>query len=182
VTAASAISALQEAAQTRLRQKTRNSDAFMQDFGKMYMSRVFQFYDAPRIFRVTGDNNVERYFKFHIDNEQSVDPVTGEETSQRIAKVRSYEQSPVDGQYYVGEENQYPVQAEFDIKVSTGSSLPFEKDRIEQQSYALFDRQIIDAEEVLKNLKYPNAQEVMKRVSDRAALQMQAAQAQPPTT
>lgn len=176
VTAASAIQALQEAAQTRLRQKTRNIDAFMQDFGQMYLSRVMQYYTAPRVFRLTNDQNVTRYFKFHVDTEPVIDEMTGQVIGEkRVAKVRNYEQSPVDGQYYLGEEQQYNADASFDVKISTGSSLPFEKDRIEQQSYALFDRQIIDAEEVLKNIKYPNYEEVLKRQSDRAALMAQQA-------
>jgi hypothetical protein len=39
----------------------------------------------------------------------------------------------------------------------------------------LFDRQIIDAEEVLKNIKYPNAEAVLKRMAEKQA---QAAQAE----
>ena len=171
VTAASAITALQESSQTRLRQKTRHIDAFMQDFGQMYISRVFQYYDSPRVFRVTNNQNVQKYFKFHVEKRQVVDEqgqATGEET--KFAKVRDYNQGE-DGQHYLGEEREYQIRGKFDVMVSSGSSLPFEKDRIEQQSYALFDRQIIDAEEVLKNIKYPNAEAVMQRMMDK---QMQA--------
>lgn len=173
VTAASAIQALQEAAQTRLRQKTRNTDAFLQQFGKMYISRVFQYYDAPRIFRVTGDDNSTRYFKFHVEKQPVMDEMgqpTGETNT--IAKIRPYAQG-ADGQMYPDQEQSFQVQGEFDIKVGTGSSLPFEKDRIEQQSYNLFDRQIIDAEEVLRNLKYPNAEAVLKRQAEKAAMAAQ---------
>jgi hypothetical protein len=94
---------------------------------------------------------------------------------QRIAKVRPFVQSPVDGQYYEGEMREYQMKGEFDVRVSGGSNLPFEKNRLEQQSLALFDRQIIDAEEVLKNIKYPNAEAVLKRMAEKQA---QAAQAQ----
>lgn len=174
VTAASAIEALQESSMTRLRQKTRNIDTFMQNFGQMYLSRVFQYYDAPRVFRVTNDQNVSRYFKFHVEKTQ--DPESGEEV--KIAKVRDYNQGQ-DGKYYLGEEKQYQIMGKFDVRVSSGSSLPFEKARIEQQTYALFDRQIIDAEEVLKNIKYPNAEAVLKRLADKQA-QAQAMEAQAP--
>lgn len=181
VTAASAIMALQEASQTRLRQKTRNIDAFMQEFGQMYLSRVMQYYSAPRVFRLTGKDQVTKYFKFHVDTEQVTDPLTGEVAGERrIARVRRYEQSPVDGQFYLGPEQTYNAEVEFDVKINTGSSLPFEKDRVENQSYQLFDRGIIDAEEVLKNINYPNSESVMKRMSDRAALQMQAGAAPAP--
>lgn len=168
VTAASAIEALQSAANTRLRQKSRNLDAFMQNFGQMYLSRVFQYYSAPRVFRITNNQNVTQYFKFHVDQN---------ETGDKIARVQKYSQGD-DGKYYLNPENQYNLQGRFDVKISTGSSLPFEKSRVEQQAFNLFDRKIIDEEEVLKTLRYPNAEQVMKRMTDRAA-QIAAMQAPP---
>ena len=159
VTAASAIEALQTAANTRLRQKSRNLDAFMQNFGQMYLSRVFQYYSAPRVFRITNNQNVTQYFKFHVDKDEKGD---------KVAKVSKYQQGD-DGQYYLDPENHYSLQGRFDVKISTGSSLPFEKSRVEQQTFNLYDRKIIDSTEVLKNLKYPNAEQVTKRMADQAA-------------
>ncbi len=178
VTAASAITALQDAQQTRERQRARNLDAFLQDFGKMYASRVFQFYDAPRMFRVTGNEGVSRYFKFHIEKVPTVDEAgqpTGD--TKNVAKIRSFNQG-ADGQHYEGEEKALEIRGEFDVRVTSGSGLPFEKNRIEQQSLNLFDRQIIDAEEVLKNIKYPGAEGVMKRMAEKAAAAAQAEQEQ----
>lgn len=186
VTAASAIEALQQAGQTRLRQKTRNIDAFMQDFGKMYASRVFQYYDAPRVFRVTADNNTSKYFKFHIEKrpvtqpQEVMDPATGQMMIQdvptgeikKIAKVRHFQMGD-DGNHYLGQEQEFEAQGEFDVRVSTGSALPFEKNRIEQQTYALYDRNIIDDEEVLKNIKYPNAEAVLQRMAEKKAMAAQ---------
>ncbi len=176
VTAASAIEALQETAQTRLRQKTRNIDAFMQNFGQMYLSRVFQYYTAPRIFRVTDNENATRYFKFHVDTKDELDPVTQQPTGKqvRVAKVRDYIQSN-DGQHRLGNEKEFEIRQKFDVKISTGSALSFEKTRTESRAFNLFDRKIIDAEEVLKTIRYPNAEAVMKRMAEKA---MQAEQAQ----
>ena len=175
VTAASAIEALQNAQQTRLRQKSRYIDAFMQDFGQMYLSKVFDKYDVPRIFRITNNENTTKYFKFHVEKQK--DPVTGQE--KKIAKVREYNQG-ADGAYYEGEEKELSVQKMFDVKISMGSALPFEKNRLEDQSFKLFEAGIIDAEEVLKNMRYPNAEAVMQRMQRKAEaaamaeLQMQA--------
>ena len=179
VTAAAAIEALQESSQTRLRQKTRNIDAFLQDFGKMYASRVFQHYDAPRVFRVTGQNNATRYFKFHVDKEPVLDPLTNQPTGEvnRVAKIRTFE-TGVDGKPYESEERAYQIRGEFDVRITSGSGLPFEKNRIESQSMNLFDRGIIDGEEVLRNIKYSNAEAVMKRMAEKAAMQAQAEQDQ----
>ena len=176
VTAAAAIEALQESSQTRLRQKTRNIDAFLQEMGKMYVSRVFQFYDAPRVFRVTGQDNVTRYFKFHVDKVPVTDPITGEPTGemQSVAKIRTFNLG-ADGAYHESEEKAFQMRGEFDVRVTSGSGLPFEKNRIESQSYNLFDRGIIDAEEVLRNIKYTNAEAVLKRMAEKAAMEAQAA-------
>jgi hypothetical protein len=174
VTAAAAITALQEAQQTRIRQKSRNLDAFLVDMGKMYASRVFQFYDAPRIFRVTGDDQSMKYFKFHVDKVPVTDEMgqpTGE--IQNIAKIRTVNFDE-NGTPFESEEKQFEVKGEFDVRVISGSGLPFEKSRIEQQSFNLFDRGIIDGEEVLKNLKYPNAEAVMNRMAEKAQAQAQA--------
>lgn len=182
VTAASAIEALQEAQQTRQRQKARNIDAFMQEFGQMYLGYVFENYTIPRIYRVTDNQNVTKYFKFHVDN--IVDPVTNE--TKRIFRVNDYVPrvdpmtgAPMGG-YAEAQERQYEAQGRFDVKIGTGSALPFEKTRIEQQSYNLFDRGIIDAEEVLNNIKYPNAAAVLARMQQKAMMQAQA-QAMPTT-
>lgn len=177
VTAASAIEALQNAQQTRLRQKSRNIDAFMQDFGQMYLSRVFEHYDAPRVFRITNDENATKYFKFHV--EKSVDPVTNQERT--VAKVRPFQQG-VDGNHYEGEEKEYEIRRKFDVKVSMGSALPFEKTRLEDQTFKLFELGIVDAQEVLKNIRYPNAEAVLQRVqmaAEQAALAQQQAQVVP---
>jgi hypothetical protein len=173
VTAASAITALQEAQQTRTRQKMRNMDAFLQDMGKMYASRVFQFYDAPRIFRVTGQDQSTRYFKFHVDKQEVMDE-NGQPTGeiQKVGKIRTIEM--VEGKPYEKEEKALQIQGEFDVRVTSGSGLPFEKNRIESQSLALFDRGVIDGEEVLKNIKYPNAEAVMKRMAEKAMADQQA--------
>lgn len=198
VSAASAIEALQDAQQTRLRQKGRYIDAFMQDFGQMYLDIVFQFYTVPRMYRITNDQNVTRYFKFHVNDkpvmeeqpvmdqmgQPQVDPMTGAPITQpvqtgvqKVALMREFHQGD-DGQYYEGDQIEYNLSKKFDIKIATGSALPFEKSRIEQQSLNLFDRQIIDADEVLKNIRYPNYEAVLKRMADKAA--QAAAMAPPP--
>jgi hypothetical protein len=180
VSAASAITALQDAAQTRLRQKGRFIDAFMQEFGQHYLDIVFEFYTAPRVFRITNDKNSTTYFKFHV--EQSQDQMTGEPV--KIARFRPFNQG-VDGKYYEGEEQAMYYTKKFDVKIGTGSVLPFEKSKIEAQSLNLFDRQIIDAEEVLKNIRYPNYESIIKRMADKAMMaqqaQMGAGQAPMPT-
>lgn len=188
VTAAAAIEALQEASNQRLRQKTRNLDIFLSQFGRMYVSRVFEKYTAPRVFRVTGQDQSTKYFKFHVEdrpvvdqmtNEPKIDPLTNQPMTEKVAKVQNYINGQ-DGKSYLGPEKEYSLRNDFDVQTSSGSSLPFEKNRIESQSYNLFDRGLIDEEEVLRNIKYQNADAVLKRMSEKKAQAALAQQNAPP--
>lgn len=153
VTAASAIKDLQSAQQTRLRQKSRQIDAFLQDFGKLYLSRVFQFYSVPRLVRVSGDQQAEKYFYFHVEKLEGQDEM-GNPVTKRMAHITSHN----------GSSKQVEIQGDFDVRVSTGSSLPFAKDAKGDMAMDLFKLQVIDDEELLKNLDYPNYEQVLQRV------------------
>jgi hypothetical protein len=155
ITAASAIENLQQAQQTRLRLKSKHVDAFLQDFGKLYLSRVFQYYNVPRIVRVSGDNNADSFFHFHV--ERIADPNGGPD--KKVAHV-------IDAQ---GNAKQHEITGDFDVKVSTGSSLPFAMaDKIDK-AMKLFQLGVIDAEELLKDMDYPNYEAVLQRVQQQKA-------------
>lgn len=165
VTAARAISELMQAGQTRLRQKSRNLDAYLQELGQHYLKMIFQFYTIPRIVRITDQNNPEiyKYFKFQIAQEEGSD--------KKQVRIREYQQNE-QGQLLPGEEQEHTINGSFDIKVVTGSSLPFSKVEKENKLFALYDRKIIDAEEVLKGLEYPNYESILQRQQQLAAQQM----------
>lgn len=179
VTAASAISALQDAAQTRIRLKARNIDAFLQDVGQMWISRTLQFRDVPTIIRITGDQNATQYFQFHVEHVKDAagspmfDP-KGAPVRQAI--VRQH----VNGAF--GDARQIPIKGELDVSVSTGSTLPFIKAQKAQDANDLFDRGAIDQEELLKAREWPNWQGVMARMQQAAQVKAEqeaaAAQAQ----
>ena len=68
-----------------------------------------------------------------------------------------------------GEMKNYLINGQFDIRVNTGSSLPFTVAEKESKVFALFDRGIIDAEEVLDALEYPDREAILQRVAERQA-------------
>ncbi len=160
VTAAAAIAGLQDAAQTRIRQKSRNLDCYLQNLGQQYISRVFQFYTSPQVFRLTGKDGANKYFKFNVKDDGQ---------GNKSAVVERYS----DDGLSMGI-NEYQVRGKFDVRVTTGSSLPFSKAEKEDRLTKLFQLGIIDEEEVLKGLDYPNYQAVLDRVKQK---QMEAAQA-----
>lgn len=164
VTAASAIDSLQQAQQTRLRLKSRNIDVLLQQFGKQYMNMVFDKYNLPRIIRVSGDNGANQFFQFHVEGLDQPDGST-----KRMAHVTTYDQG-------VASSRVIEITSDFDIRVGTGSSLPFSKKEKTEMSFNLFKLGVIDDEELLKNLEYPNYEAVLQRVHELKA-QAQAAQA-----
>jgi len=160
VTAASAIADLQNAAQTRMRQKARNLDAYLQNLGEQYLSRVMQFYTAPRMFHVTGNDGVRRYFRAHLaDGENGP-----------TAQVQRFDE---DGRPQAPET--YELRGKLDVRVTTGTALPFSKAQKKDELLALLDRGVIDREEYFKQTEYPNWEAVEQRMQEREAAAAQAA-------
>lgn len=181
VTAASAISALQEAAKTRVRQKARNLDGTLQEVGQMYAARVFQFYDAPRVFRITNSEGANKYFKFHVDSQHPVmdqggNPVhdeTGQPMTQKVAVVQNYNHPDpsmgTQGGYAMPKKIPVTDATRFDVKVSTGSSLPAAKADRTNLAFKTFEAGAIDEPALLEAIDYPNWQAVWDRVEQRRA-------------
>lgn len=160
VTAASAITTLQEAALTRVRQKSRNLDTYLQSFGQQYCSRVLQFYTAPQVFRLTNKQGASKYFKAAF--------------REGGADVQEW-----NGEGW-GEVKSLDLRGKLDVRVTTGSTLPFARAEKEQKLFNLFDRGIVDSEEVLKGVDYPNYEAVLQRVQERQAAAAAASGQQPP--
>jgi hypothetical protein len=150
-------------------------DAYLQDLGKLYLNRVFQFYTTPRVVRLTNDQESEKYFRFHV--EQRPDE-NGDE--KLIARVKGFNKM-TDGSFKEDlQEKEMEVMGNFDVRVTTGSSLPFAKEAKTNLALTLFDRQAIDRRELLKSVDYPNWEAVIDRVEEQEAAAAQAEQSQPP--
>jgi len=188
VTAASAITAIQEAAQTRLRLKARHLDAFLQDLGQMYVERVMQFYSAPKIVRVIGNDSGFKYFKFHVEDvlDAEGNPVMNEYGKpKKQAVVRNFTQNLETGKIAEDlEATSFEIHGQLDVRVSTGSSLPFSKNEAGTKAMKLYTIApppgggVIDAEELLTALDYPNKEAVLQRMKEKQDAMAQAAQAQ----
>lgn len=180
ITAASAIDSLQEAAQTRLRQKSRNMDYYLQDLGRQWLSRTAQFTSAPQIYRLTGKEGAEKYFQMQISEPNP-------ETGKRKVVVQPYgvdsQTGKSTGLVDPTQQRTFETGFKFDVRVVTGSSLPFAKAEREARQFKLFEMGVIDAQELLESLDYPNWQKVQMRMQEAAAAQQQAemaAKGQPP--
>jgi hypothetical protein len=155
VTAASAIEQLISVSRIRIKQKQRNLDGYLKTCGLHYKNRVFQFYSAPRVFRITNSQGAEQYFKFSIEKR---------EDGKYDAIVADYDDTSRGLQQM--DPRRIEINGDFDIRVQTGSDMPFEVADTERKTLALYDRQIIDAEEVLNRLENPNRRRSLGRLAE----------------
>jgi len=169
VTAARAIEALQETGKTRIRQKVRNMDNFIREFGRQYVQYALKNYTVPRIRRVTGKNNSERYFKFHTE------PIEYDGDKKTVIIFEELQRDAVSGQLVTIKKQDRVLTGDFDVRVNTVSGLPFAKAESEQKLFSLYDRQVIDAEELLRGIDYPNVDAVLQRLEQRQIRESQAA-------
>jgi len=172
-----AIDSLREAAQTRIRLKSRNVQAWLTQVGQQMASRLLQFYTIPRVIRITDNQGASKYFEIAIDSdfdesgeeqykvatfrqmEQQVDPETGEQVMV---------QSPV---------QQYEIKGNLDIRITTGSALPFAKAQKKLEAKELYQLGIYDEEDLLEDLEHPRATVVLEKLAQRKAQAAQAEQA-----
>jgi hypothetical protein len=170
VSSARAIIALQEAAQTRIRGKTRSLDVMIRDIGRHYAARAMQFYTVPRVFRLTNRDGTEKYFKFHVEHVQQPDG-----TKSIVGKYRDIDVKQDTGERLEGQSREYILRGQLDVSVDSGTSLPMVKYERKQEALELYDRQIIDEEEVLRSIDYPNKEKVLERLKARKEAEAQAA-------
>lgn len=170
-----AIAQLQESAMTKIRGKSRNLEVYLKEIGSLMVDRILQFYTIPRVVRITNNENADQYFKFGITEVQD----ESGETS-KIATVQEYMQDPVDGQWALSPPKQYPIKSKLDIRFNVGSSLPFAKVENRALAEKLYDKGIIDEEEFLTQLEYPNKEKIIERFKQKMEMQAQMQQQMPP--
>ena len=167
-----AIDQLQEADQTRIRLKARNVDAWLNDVGQQFASRILQFYSVPRIVRITEDENTERYFKIAID-----EITNSEGDPQRFATIQPIDQvQQEDGttQMVEGAPVQHEIKGNLDIRITVGTTLPFRKAQKKQQAKELFQLGIYDAEDLLEDLEHPRKESILNKYNQRQEAAAQA--------
>jgi hypothetical protein len=157
VTAASAIQILTENSQTRIRSKLRNTEYAIQKLGEWYVSLIAQFYET-RIVRITGGEG----FKF-VNFDASV---------MRQPDPSIMQPNPMTGQMEVMPENVDPetgrptmeLVSQFDVKISSGSSMLLNKNAKYQQQLELFQNGALDIETLLESAEIGDVTEITSRM------------------
>ena len=154
--AASAITALQEAAQTRLRLKVRNLEGSLRQLGQLIVDLIQEFYTEERVIRIVNGNMNKP--DFVIINQEVVDKMGN---AVRINDVS------------VGK---------YDIEIGVGSTLPVNKAALYKEMVEMYQLQIVDRQAVLENSSLTPSQQarILMRIQSQEAAQMQPQQGAPP--
>ena len=150
IEAAAALEALSEAANTRIRLKVRLMEASLRRAGRILVELIQRHYTSQRIFRIVGREFTE----------------SGQAAAPQSPDFFAINK-PV-GVSDTGEpefENAIPPDAEFDIRIGAGSTLPVSRTARFQQGITLYDRKAIDRKELLKNSGWPRWEEVDERMA-----------------
>lgn len=164
-----AIAQLQEAAQTKIRGKSRNVETFLKEAGSLMVDRILQFYQMPRVERITNNSAAIDYFKFHITDvmdEAGAAREAGALVPQKIAHIAPITQDEM-GNWVESAPIQVPIKSKLDVRINVGSSLPFAKLENRQMAEKLFDKGVIDVEEYLKQIDYPNRDKILQKLRSR---------------
>ena len=166
---------LVQVSQTRLREKARNLETFLDDMGKLYVARAMQFYREPRIIAITGrDSGIRpKFFKFRI---QEAEDGNGYE-----ALIHDFNpvnpNDPKSALVVSDQPRVFKTKGIFDVRSSVSSNLPFAKRSQAATAIQLFDSQVIDKEDLLDKLEWPDREKILLRVKT-LELQNQAQNAQ----
>lgn len=163
IEAASAITALQESAQTRIRRKTRRMEGALEEIGALIVLLIQQNYTDERIFNlVMEDGNVETL---------QINKTIPEEVGIPIAEGAE-EPAPGAVDDLMADRTQLLAiskamditKGEFYVQVKAGSTLPISKSARLNEAILLFDRQIVDSNEVLTAINHPRKREILDRL------------------
>lgn len=183
VRAASAIIALQEAANVRVRQKAREMEYTFKQLADMANWLVLEFYNEPRRLRVTGANPYVT-LDVHTALEHRMTEVAGEmgmvEPGATPETLRASDQlMGTDQMGQIMKEVRFP---EFDIEVKVGPSVPYSQALLYQQALEFYQAGIIDRQAVLDTVGFPKREEILERMAqqERAAAEAAAQQQQAP--
>jgi len=169
VTAAAAIENLQDAAKTRIRQKMRQLDGYLVQVGSQWVQLALQHYDVPRIFRLTSKEGMDKYFKFHTQaaEDENGQPLIGDNGDPvRMAVITKFKTDDALGRMVPDETKKMVIRGGFDVKVSTGSGLPFAKGEKEQRLLQLYTSNVIDRRALLEHIEFPNFEPILQRMEE----------------
>lgn len=163
VTAAEAITTLQDAAQTRIRLKERNARMSLYQLGMLVISRMLQFYRLPRIVKITGKDTTE--WPQFVEASIEKNPENG--MYKFLKKSSRFDENQ--GKYIEDMSAKYGTDSKgvFDIDIQTGTSVPFMREKMGSLALKLAQMGLIDQQATLDAVDFKNRDEVLKRMEQK---------------
>jgi len=162
VRTASAIVALQEAANIRVRQKARNFEYALVDLVDQANYLVLEHYDEPRKVRLTGTNEIVTLDVREALEERVLDEAAAAGIMQELGLApHEMEQLPPEVMDEILKEMKFP---EFDVEVHIGPSVPYSQALVHEQAKEYFQLNAIDQQALLESTNFPNWEQVMARM------------------
>lgn len=171
ITAAEAISTLQEAAQTRIRLKERNLQQALIQLGFLVVATMMQYYTEPRVVKITGRNEWPDYFEFWLED-------SGDPNKPLIANMQNFVKTDRGYERKLEINRAAPSRGLFDIEVTGGTSLPFQKEKRGTLARELYKAKVIDEEDLLDALEWPNKEKALRKIEQRKIQESQQPQPQ----
>lgn len=156
VTAAAAIDTLQEASFTRIRLKERNMQVSLTKLGDILVKLFMQFYNTPRVTKITGGGVWPSYFEYFIE-----DTGNGYVFNKKDINFDEASQSYIPSEYKQSQESA----GIFDITIVGGTSLPFKKAERANLAMKLSEMGKITDETLLKFLDFPNIEQELSKMN-----------------
>ncbi len=161
VRAASAIIALQESANIRVREKAANMGAAIREMTEQAIWMVLENYEEPRVIRIAGQMtpvtlNVREALEQRIIDMADASGALPEE---------SYTPDGIQVQPEVMEEMMQEIKfPEFDVEIKVGSSVPYSQALLYEQAKEFYQLGIIDRRAVLEATGFPGRDEILARI------------------
>jgi hypothetical protein len=166
VDAGVALEQLADAAAARMRPKIRLMEASLRRTGKIMIHYIQKHYTAMRVFRIVGQD-ANQFFA--VNKPSGAEPYMGED-GQMAGMQPTFD----------AQSNVIPEDAEFDVRIGAGSTLPVSKAAKFQQAITLFDRGALPMRELLRASGWDKWQQIAQEMEQAQQQQAQAQQGAQP--
>lgn len=157
VRAASAIIALQEAANIRVRQKTKQLALALTEVVEQSNSLILEFYDEPRQVRLAGEDEPTT-----LDIRSELDPLMlGRGIHAGMVEFNPDGSIPTEETERMFDELKFP---EFDVEVKIGPSVPYSQALLYEQAKEFYMIGLIDRQAALEATNFPNKEAIIARM------------------
>ncbi len=169
VRAASAIIALQEAANIRVRQKSKHLGDTLREITEQSISLVLENYEEPRKMRMAGETIPTT---MNVHEALMSDMMQRAEEAGELAFDEETGMVPEEEMERLHQEIAFP---EFDVEVKVGPSLPYSQALLYEQAKEFYTLGIIDRVAVLEATNFPDRERILQRLEqqEQAAAQAQ---------